>query len=98
MSEKIGQLKMPAPDGKMRETDCANMETTFRIIQSIPSPNAEPFKRWLARVGRERIEELGDPELAMERMRAIYEKKGYPKEWIAPPFLSYCGRRDPAYN
>ena len=68
VSEKIGQLKMPAPDGKMRLTDCANTETMFRIIQSIPSPRVEPLKRWLARVGKERIDEIENPELAMARM------------------------------
>ena len=73
---------MNAPDGKMRETDCANSEGIFRIIQSIPSPKAEPFKRWLAKVGAERIEEIENPELAQERMKAIYEQKGYPKDWI----------------
>lgn len=76
------QLKLKAPDGKMRQTDCANTETMFRIIQSIPSKKAEPFKRWLARVGKERIDEIENPELAMQRTRAIYEKKGYPKDWI----------------
>ena len=76
------QLKMKAPDGKMRETDCANSEGIFRIIQSIPSPKAEPFKRWLAKVGAERNEEIENPELAQERMKAIYEQKGYPKDWI----------------
>lgn len=80
--EKIVQLKMRAPDGKMRETDCADTETLLRIIQSIPSPKAEPFKRWLAKIGYERIQEIGDPELAMKRMRGIYEAKGYPKDWI----------------
>jgi len=75
-------LKLEAPDGKMRETDCANTEGIFRIIQSIPSPKAEPFKRWLAKVGYERIQEIADPELAMDRVKAIYEKKGYPKDWI----------------
>src|SRR3989338_3420330 len=64
VSEKIGQLKLLAPDGKMRETDCANTETIFRIIQSIPSPKTEPLKRWLARVGYERIQEIEIPELA----------------------------------
>ncbi len=82
MSDKIGQLKMPAPDGKNRFTDCVNTETAFRIIQSIPSPKAEPFKQWLARVGYERIEEIENPELAQERMKYIYEKKGYSKDWI----------------
>lgn len=81
--ENIVQLKMPASDGKMRDTDSANTETMFRIIQSIPSKKAEPFKRWLARVGKERIDEIEDPELAMQRTKEIYEKKGYPKEWIA---------------
>ncbi|MBU1615622.1 Bro-N domain-containing protein [bacterium] len=76
------QLKLKAPDGKMRQTDCANTETMFRIIQSIPSKKAEPFKRWLARVGKERIDEIENPELAMQRTKAIYEKKGYPKDWI----------------
>ena len=75
-------LKLPAPDGKMRETDCANTEGVFRIIQSIPSPKAEPFKRWLARVGYERVQEIEDPELAMKRMRAIYKAKGYSEAWI----------------
>jgi len=82
MSDKIGQLKLPSPDGKMRFTDCANTESMFRIIQSIPSKKAEPFKRWLARVGYERIREIENPELAQERMKQIYEQKGYSKEWI----------------
>ena len=76
------QLKLLAPDGKMRETDTANTETIFRIIQSIPSPKAEPFKRWLAQVGYERIQEIEDPELATKRTRAIYKAKGYSDEWI----------------
>lgn len=76
------QLKLEAPDGKLRETDCANTETLFRIIQSIPSPKAEPFKRWLAKVGYERIQEIEDPELAQKRARALYKAKGYPDEWI----------------
>ena len=80
--EKIVQLKMPAPDGKSRETDCMSTEDLFRVIQSIPSPKAEPFKLWLAKVGYERIEETEDPELAMERAMKIYLKKGYSKEWI----------------
>ena len=82
LSEKIGQLKLEASDGKKYATDCANTETMFRIIQSIPSKNAEPFKRWLAKVGYERIQEIEDPELAQERMKNIYEKKGYSKDWI----------------
>jgi len=76
------RLKIEAPDGKMRETDCANTEGTFRIIQSIPSPKAEPFKRWLAKVGYERVQEIENPELSQERMKELYEKKGYPKDWI----------------
>ncbi|HBG78095.1 MAG TPA: phage antirepressor protein [Phycisphaerales bacterium] len=75
-------LKLEAPDGKMRETDCADAEGLFRIIQSIPSPKAEPFKRWLARVGYERVQEIENPELAQDRMKQLYEQKGYPKDWI----------------
>ena len=75
-------LKLEAPDGKKYATDCANTETMFRIIQSIPSKNAEPFKRWLAKVGYERIQEIEDPELTQERMKNIYEQKGYSKDWI----------------
>ena len=82
VSEKIGQLKLPAPDGKLRETDCANTETIFRIIQTIPSPKAEPLKRWLAKVGYERIQEIEDPELATKRTRALYKAKGYSDDWI----------------
>lgn len=76
------QLKLPSPDGKERETDCANAEGLLRIIQSIPSPKAEPFKRWLAQVGYERLEEIENPELAAQRMRALYQAKGYSPEWI----------------
>lgn len=75
-------LKIIAPDGKMRETDCANTEGIFRIIQSIPSPKAEPFKRWLAKVGYERVQEIEDPELATKRTRALYLAKGYSEAWI----------------
>lgn len=76
------RLKLTAADGKLRETDCANTEGIFRIIQSIPSPKAEPFKRWLAKVGYERVQEIEDPELATKRTRAIYQAKGYPDSWI----------------
>lgn len=76
------QLKLESSDGKKYETDCANTEGIFRIIQSIPSPKAEPFKRWLARVGYERVQEIEDPELATKRTRAIYKAKGYPDSWI----------------
>lgn len=76
-------LKMVAADGKMRMTDVANTEQLLRLIQSIPSPKAEPFKQWLAQVGAERIAEIENPELAQERIRAIYKAKGYSDEWIA---------------
>lgn len=82
LSTNCRQLKLRALDGKMRETDCASTETLFRIIQSIPSPKAEPFKRWLARVGYERIQEIEDPELATKRTRALYRAKGYSDDWI----------------
>ena len=76
------QLKLPAEDGKMRETDCADTEGIFRIIQSIPSSKAEPFKRWLAKVGYERLQEIENPELATKRTRLLYKLKGYPEDWI----------------
>ena len=76
------QLKMLAADGKMRLTDVANTEQLLRIIQSVPSKKAEPFKQWLAEVGRERIEETIDPELTIERALETYLKKGYTREWI----------------
>jgi hypothetical protein len=75
-------LKLIAPDGKNRLTDCANTEGIFRIIQSIPSPKAEPFKRWLAKVGYERVQEIEDPELASKRTKALYRAKGYSEAWI----------------
>ena len=80
--EKIVRLKLTAPDGKQRDTDCANTETLFRIIQSIPSPRAEPFKRWLALVGYERVKEIENPELASARARELYQAKGYPLDGI----------------
>lgn len=76
------QLKLTSNDGKKYNTDCANTEGVFRIIQSIPSPKAEPFKRWLAKVAKERLDEIENPELAQDRMKEIYEQKGYPKDWI----------------
>ncbi len=76
------QLKLQSSDGKYYETDCANTESMFRIIQSIPSKKAEPFKRWLAQVGYERIQEIENPELAQDRAKEYYELKGYPKDWI----------------
>ncbi len=77
LSEKIGQLKLEAQDGKYYNTDCANTESMFRIIQSIPSPKAEPIKAWLAQVGYERIQEIENPELAAERARQYYRDLGY---------------------
>ena len=79
---KIEQLKLESSDGKKYLTDTANTETIFRIIQSIPSPKAEPFKRWLAKVGYDRVREIEDPELATQRTRAIYKAKGYSDGWI----------------
>lgn len=81
LSEKIGQLKMQSSDGKFYATDCANTETLFRIIQSIPSPKVEPLKRWLARTGKERIDEIENPELAMARMRGIAVRQDLTDEW-----------------
>ena len=82
LSEKIGQLKLAAEDGKMRLTDVADTEQLFRLIQSIPSPKAEPFKMWLAKVGRERINEIEDPEIGIDRLMETYLRKGYSKKWI----------------
>ena len=76
------QLKLKAPDGKMRLTDVADMQGIFRIIQSVPSPKAEPFKMWLAEVGKERIDEIIDPELTIDRALESYACKGYSREWI----------------
>ncbi|EJO49974.1 BRO family protein [Veillonella sp. ACP1] len=76
------QLKLKAPDGKMRLTDVADMQGIFRIIQSVPSPKAEPFKMWLAEVGKERIDEIIDPELTIDRALESYVRKGYSREWI----------------
>jgi hypothetical protein len=82
LSEKIGQLKMLAEDGKMRLTDVADTQQLFRLIQSVPSPKAEPFKLWLAQVGSERIDEIEDPEIGIDRLMETYLRKGYSKEWI----------------
>src|SRR3989339_2003451 len=76
------RLKLLAEDGKQRETDCANTKNMFRIIQSIPSPKAEPFKQWLAQVGYDRVQEIENPELAQKRMKGIYKAKGYSDDWI----------------
>ena len=79
---KCPQVEMATESGKKRKTLAANVKDLFRIIQSIPSPKAEPFKQWLAQVGYERMLEIENPELAQERMKELYEKKGYPKDWI----------------
>ncbi len=88
------QLKMIARDGKMRPTDCANRETIFRIIQSIPSPNAEPFKLWFARLAEERIQEINEPSLAIERAKQTYLKKGYSEEWTTTRIRSIGTRNE----
>ena len=82
LSEKIGQLKIQSSDGKFYKTDVADTEQLFRLIQSIPSKKVEPFKLWLARVGSERIDEINDPEIGIERLMETYLRKGYSKEWI----------------
>ena len=92
--EKIVQLKMPAADGKMRMTDVANMEQLLRIIQSIPSPKAEPFKQWLAQVGKERLDETIDPQIAIERAVEAYRKQGYSEKWIKQRMNSIDARNE----
>ena len=82
LSTNCVQLKLPSSDGKSYETDCATTQSLFRIIQSIPSPKAEPFKLWLAKVGYERVQEIQNPELAQERMKELYRAKGYSEGWI----------------
>ena len=88
------QFKLIAGDGKMRETDCANTEGIFRIIQSISSPKAEPLKLWLAKVGYERVQEIENPELVQNRAREYYEMKGYPKDWIEKRLRGIVIRQD----
>jgi hypothetical protein len=88
------QLKLLAPDGKMRLTDVADVEQLFRLIQSIPSPKAEPFKQWLAHLGRERLEEIGDPEQGIERLMEYYYRKGYSESWINQRLKSIEVRRE----
>ena len=94
VSEKIGHLKMLAKDGKVRLTDVANTKTLLRIIQSIPSPKAEPFKLWLAQVGSERLDEIVNPELAINRAKETYIKKGYDDTWIAQRLKSIDSRKE----
>ena len=86
-------LRMPTPDGKMRAINAANTEGVFRIIMSVPSPKAEPFKRWLAKVGQERIQEIEDPEIGIHRIRETYKAKGYSDEWIETRLKSIDIRR-----
>ncbi len=88
------QLKLPAEDGKMRETDCANTEGLLRIIQNIPSHKVEPLKRWLAKVGYERLQEIENPELATKRTRLLYKLKGYPDKWIEMRMRGIAIRED----
>jgi len=91
---KIVRLKMPAPDGKMRETDAADLEQILRIVQSIPSKKAEPLKRWLAQVGSERIQQMIDPEMAIQQAVADYKKQGYSDKWIANRVKSIDARNE----
>jgi prophage antirepressor-like protein len=88
------RLKLPAQDGKMRQTDVASTEQIFRIIQSIPSPKAEPFKQWLAQVGKERLDQLQDPELSIEQAMADYKRLGYSDNWINQRLKSIEIRKD----
>ncbi len=94
LSEKIGQLKMEASDGKKYLTDVANAKTLLRIIQSIPSPKAEPFKQWLAQVGSDRLDEIENPELATQRSRELYKLKGYSDDWIEKRMRSIAIREE----
>ncbi len=82
LSTLCRQLKLTSSDGKSYKTEAVSTESAFRIIQSIPSPKAEPFKQWLAKVGYERVQEIENPELAQQRMKELYKEKGYPEDWI----------------
>ena len=92
--ENIVQLKLPSKDGKMRLTDVATTKQLLRIIQSVPSPKAEPFKQWLAQVGKERLDEIADPEQAIERAIETYRRKGYSEDWISQRLKSIEIRKD----
>ena len=94
LSENIGQLKMLSTDGKFYKTDVTNTQTMLRLIMSIPSPKAEPFKQWLAQVGQDRIDEIENPEIAIERAREIYKAKGYSDEWIESRIKSIGIRKE----
>jgi len=94
LSQNMGQLKMIADDGKQRATDVADTEQLFRLIQSVPSPKAEPFKLWIAKVAKERIDEMEDPELAFDRAMETYLKKGQTKEWVNQRLKSIAVRKE----
>jgi hypothetical protein len=94
LTTNCSQLKMTAEDEKERLTDVANTEQLLRLIQSIPSPKAEPFKIWLAKVGAERIDEIVDPELTIDRALVTYARKGYPREWINQRLQEIQARKD----
>ena len=94
LSEKIGQFKMIAADGKMRPTDCMTTEQLFRLIQSVPSPKAEPFKLWMAQVARERLDEIKDPEISINRALIAYRQLGYSESWINQRLKSMEIRKD----
>lgn len=98
LSGKIGQLKLVSKDGKMRLTDIVNTKTALRIIQSIPSPKAEPFKQWLAQVGSERLEEIVDPEIAINRAKETYLRKGYEESWVAQRLKTIESRKELTEN
>lgn len=98
VSEKIGHLKMLAPDGKIRKTDVADIEQIFRLIQSIPSPKAEPFKLWLAQLASERLDEMQDPELTIDRALEQYLKLGYSENWINQRLKSIEIRKELTYE
>ena len=94
LSDKIGQLKLPGADGKLYETDCANVETIFRIIQSIPSKNAEKVKQWLAKTGYERIQEHQNPAIAIKRAIVEYQMQGRSMEWIEARLRTLVSRKE----
>ena len=94
LATNCSQLKMLSSDGKNYNTDAADTEQLFRLIQSVPSPKAEPFKLWLAKVARERIDEIEDPEIGIDRLMETYLKKGYSKEWINQRLKSIEVRKD----
>lgn len=94
LSQNLGQLKMMSSDGKSYLTDVTNTKTLLRIIQSIPSPKAEPFKRWLSEVGADRLEEIENPEIATQRTRELFKLKGYPEDWIEKRMRSIAIREE----